>query len=426
MRLPDHNLFLSFALTLGLSPAIATSQVTFDSSIESGNGRNFTQVNANTYSFRLEPDTNAVDRHWFYFVVNGAEGQTLTLRLLETNTTNVPSHWNTARPIASPDGGETWDHVTGSVSHSNNVFSFTHTFESDSERIAFHHPYTWTMLQPKLDEWADSPYAARTILGESVEGRPIWFFQVTGEDGIGDPGEKLGIWIIARQHSAETTSSYSTEALMDYILSEEEGARALRANTVINVVPMVNPDGVIAGNYRQNRTGRNLNRKWDGSANAATSPEVLVIKEAIDEWVSDGYSYDMFLDIHSTSGANPHFAFHAAAGVQPSLYHDPPNYHAHTRQWLSLVNDHAPHFHPTRGASTSTNQQLAYHNQRIQYGVLAFTPEGAYNRQNYGPTPNAWMTPQQHYEVGVAMAKAIVDYYELEAPPTRFDAWELF
>ncbi len=411
------------AITLaGGLVAAGPAEITFDSSFESGNARDFTQVNDTTWSFRLNTDTNSTNSAWYYFEVNGAEGETLTFRLLETNNTNVPHHWSTAHPVASSDGGETWEHVDGPTSHSNNVFSFTHTLESDSERFAFHYPYTWTMAQERMDEWVDSPYVEHSIIGQSVEGRPIRFLQVTDGD-TGAPGEKIGIWIIARQHAAEVTSSYSTEALMDFVLSEEEEARAIRANTVLNVVPMVNPDGVVWGNYRRNRTGRDLNRMWDGSATLAIAPEVVAVQEAIAEWVDEGHSYDMFLDIHSHSGALPHFAFHSASGVQPPLYHDPPNYHAHSRQWLSLVNDHAPFFHPTRGDTSGTNQQLAYHNQRAQYGVLAFTPEGTYSRQNYGPTPSAFQTLVQHRQVGVAMAKAIAEFYELEAPVTRFDAW---
>ncbi len=425
MRFSHHQHFLPLALAAGLMPAIASAQVTFDSSFESGNGHNFTQVNATTYSFNLEPDTNSSDNQWFYFEVNGAEGETLTFRLLDTGSTNVTGHWNTARPIVSSDGGDTWDHVDGPMSHSGGVFSFTHTLATDSERFAFHHPYTWTMLQPKLTEWQASPYADHAIIGESIQGRPIHFFQISDGD-IGDPGEKLGIWFIARLHSAEVTASYTMEAFMDFILSEDEEARALRANAVINVVPMVNPDGVYLGNYRNNEAGVNLNRVWDGSANLTTSPEVVAVETMIEDWVDDGFSYDFFADLHSTSGANPHFAFHANSSQQPPLYHDPASYHDDSRAYLAMVNDHAPHFNPTHGASASTSQQLAYHRQRIHYGVLAFTPEGAYNRQNFGPTPSAWMTPQQHLDVGVAMAKALVDYFELEAPETAVDAWQFF
>ncbi|MCC5875629.1 MAG: succinylglutamate desuccinylase/aspartoacylase family protein [Candidatus Sumerlaeia bacterium] len=420
--MPCKKLWLPATVAALTATSVLTAQVTFDSSFESGNGTNFTQVSPGIYSFQLEPDANSTDRQWFYFEVNGAAGQTITFRLLNTNTHNVTGHWNTARPIFSTDGGLTWDHVGGSTSHSSNVYTFSHTFIENSERIAFHHPYTVTMAEEKMDAWEPHPDVTRTTLGQSVQGRDIDLFRVTDESA-GNDNDKLGFWVICRLHAAEVTASFSTEAFMDFLLSNNPEAVALRQNAVINVVPMANPDGVIIGNYRNNAAGINLNRVWNGTANNNTSPEVVAIQGAIDQWVADGKPYDIFLDMHSTSGANPHFAFHAAANQEPPLYFDPPNYHNHSRAFLAFVNDHAPHFNPTQGASTSTSQLLAYHRQRIQYGVLAFTFEGAYNRQNFGPNSSDWMTPVQHRDVGVAMAKALIDYFEIEVTTSGTDCW---
>lgn len=413
---------LAFGAALLLGAGTLHAQITFDSSFESGNGTGFTLVGG-VYEFQMEPDTLSTDNQWFYFAVSGAEGQTLTFRLTGTNQSNVPSHWNTAWPIASADGGETWVRVDGPVSHSSPNFTFTHEIQSDNERIAFHYPYTVTRADEKIVEWAAHPHVDYSVIGESIQGRPIDLLQIT--DPAVDDSSKIGIWVIARLHSAETTASYSVERFIDYALSSEEDALALRAGAIINVVPMANPDGVVLGNYRNNAAGINLNRVWDGSANASTSPEVLAIQGEIDQWVAEGNSYVHFLDFHSTSGANPHFAFHAAASVQPANYPTPATYHADSRAYLALVNDFAPHFHPTQGASTSTSQLLAYHRQRIQHGVLAFTPEGAYNYQNYGPNAGDFMTIDQHLLTGEAMARALVAYYELEAP-TSVDSWMIY
>ena len=39
-------------------------------------------------------------------------------------------------------------------------------------------------------------------------------------------------------------------------------ARMLRENFVFKVIPMLNPDGVIVGNYRSSLSGLDLNRQW--------------------------------------------------------------------------------------------------------------------------------------------------------------------
>jgi len=50
--------------------------------------------------------------------------------------------------------------------------------------------------------------------------------------------------------------------LIIYLVSEEDDAKLLRDNFVFKIFPMINPDGVIHGNYRCSLIGRDLNRRW--------------------------------------------------------------------------------------------------------------------------------------------------------------------
>ena len=51
------------------------------------------------------------------------------------------------------------------------------------------------------------------------------------------------------------------DGLISYLLSEK--GETLRRHFVIRIVPVLNPDGVIYGNYRCSLLGVDLNRKWD-------------------------------------------------------------------------------------------------------------------------------------------------------------------
>jgi murein tripeptide amidase MpaA len=53
------------------------------------------------------------------------------------------------------------------------------------------------------------------------------------------------------------------EGFLTALLSNKLEAEELRRNFIFKVVPMVNIDGVILGNYRTNLSGNDLNRKWD-------------------------------------------------------------------------------------------------------------------------------------------------------------------
>jgi murein tripeptide amidase MpaA len=43
-------------------------------------------------------------------------------------------------------------------------------------------------------------------------------------------------------------------------LSEE--AREIRKQAVFKIIPMINPDGVVFGNYRTSLSGKDLNRQF--------------------------------------------------------------------------------------------------------------------------------------------------------------------
>jgi murein tripeptide amidase MpaA len=68
------------------------------------------------------------------------------------------------------------------------------------------------------------------------------------------------IIISGRVHPGESNASYIMEGLIEFILSDELEARNLRSNYVFKIIPMLNPDGVIVGNYRCSLSGLDLNR----------------------------------------------------------------------------------------------------------------------------------------------------------------------
>jgi len=50
--------------------------------------------------------------------------------------------------------------------------------------------------------------------------------------------------------------------MIEFLLSNDPEAHDLRNNFVFKIVPMLNPDGVIYGNYRSSLLGVDLNRRW--------------------------------------------------------------------------------------------------------------------------------------------------------------------
>lgn len=64
-------------------------------------------------------------------------------------------------------------------------------------------------------------------------------------------------------HPGECVGSWMMKGAIEFLSDENNlEAEILRQNFVFKIVPMLNPDGVINGNYRCSLAGCDLNRRW--------------------------------------------------------------------------------------------------------------------------------------------------------------------
>ncbi len=68
--------------------------------------------------------------------------------------------------------------------------------------------------------------------------------------------------ISARAHPGETNASWMLRGILDYLTETSPEAETLRETFEFRIFPMLNPDGVINGNYRCNLAGNDLNRRY--------------------------------------------------------------------------------------------------------------------------------------------------------------------
>jgi murein tripeptide amidase MpaA len=92
---------------------------------------------------------------------------------------------------------------------------------------------------------------------------------------------KKTILMVGRLHPGETHSSWLIHGFIRFLLSESPKARELRSRIIFKIVPMLNPDGVIIGNYRCTLCGFDMNRNFGGDTAAAAlrlNPETNTFK----------------------------------------------------------------------------------------------------------------------------------------------------
>ena len=134
--------------------------------------------------------------------------------------------------------------------------------------------------------------------------------------GTGGASKKVA-WLMFRQHSWESGSSWAGDGAVRHLLSNE-GA-ALRDAPLWKVFPMADPDGVARGGVRFNKHGYDLNRNWD-LVKPDVMPEIAAQKKAIFDWLDAGNRIDFFLSIHNTESSEYLAGPPAGAGIGKAVF----------------------------------------------------------------------------------------------------------
>jgi murein tripeptide amidase MpaA len=117
--------------------------------------------------------------------------------------------------------------------------------------------------------------------------------------------KKPVIMIIGRQHSGETHSSFIIHGLINTLCSQNHAANKMRNLYEWWVLPMVNPDGIVAGNYRTNCQGKDMNRHFYSDDDPMADKEGRCSEvETMRDYMKNNLGKDqlkMFIDIHAHS-----------------------------------------------------------------------------------------------------------------------------
>ena len=90
------------------------------------------------------------------------------------------------------------------------------------------------------------------------------------------------------------------KGVLDFLTDPyEEEAKNLRDNFIFKIVPMLNPDGVINGNYRCSLAGCDLNRRWKAPSKIL-HPMIYHVKKLIKTF-SEERELVLFCDLHGHS-----------------------------------------------------------------------------------------------------------------------------
>ena len=326
--------------------AFATPALSFDSRFESGNLARALRRGESEYALFMRDDVCSMPEghvgevphcaQWFYFRVLNARARTpYTLRVV-----NFVKHESVftegLRPLLysrkEEKNGRGWHRAGEDIQYGPTrrtfakrnsdervpfyALSFSLTFPHDDDEcfVAMCYPYTYSDLQGHLRDLSACPQRSRLFsrhaLARTLAGNTLDLLVISDSTldlVAGSPSHKRALVMTGRVHPGETNASFMMHGIIDFLLGPSQYAAQLRAGFVIYVVPMLNPDGVILGNYRCSLSGHDLNRAYP-APHAELHPEICAVKKLARE-LAASQRLAMFMDMHGHSSKKGFFLY---------------------------------------------------------------------------------------------------------------------
>lgn len=395
--------FLSVALTISAAEPLPLTVAT---DFPGGSGE-VQEIDSQRRVVRVRP-TAYKDRGWacwWYFRLDGVTpGETVTV-----DVGDAP--WATPDQAVYSLDGETWRQTEPGERQGKRI---TYRVRLDGRQawLAWGPPFVPVDAERLVQKAARrSPLAEAFVLCQTREGRPVPALRIY-EPG-GEEAERRAVWFQARQHAWESGSSWIAAGLVDWLLSDDAAARALRQQAEIVVVPIMDIDNVHRGAGGKNQVPQDHNRDW---TDQPFHRSVEAAQDAIRRLNAEG-RLDLFIDLHNPS----------AADREPYFYTPPDELLSETgrrnlAQFLAAARQEMTGPLPFKGRTIPSGQKYdPKHWQAISKNwvtrncrehVVAVTLETAWN------TPHS--TTAGYERVGRELGRAVARYLRENAQrPTR-------
>jgi hypothetical protein len=232
---------------------------------------------------------------WWYFKLEGIQpGETITLEV--GGGVWAQPH----RAVFSLDN-EKWTH-TEAGKLVNGRMLYTQKIDAKEAWFAWGPVFTQKHAQALVDNAAKTcPSAKAFEFCKSADGRAVPALRITESKDE----KPFGVWISARQHAWESGGSWVCKGLVDWLVSDDARAAALRKKAVFTIVPIMDIDDVELGAGGKGRVPNDHNRDW---CDTPRWPEVRAAIAEIKRLSAAG-TFDLFVDLHNPSAndKNPYF-----------------------------------------------------------------------------------------------------------------------
>lgn len=261
------------------------------------------------------------DWKWLHFSAADVAGQQLFFSI-DDDFSSGSSRLSDHEMVYSYDG-ESWSFFDHNQL-SSGTYSFWNdgAFTEETVYVAYGVPYSLGKVAAHTASLASSPWVSPTasgdgdfVIGQSTGGvddlgrviapQDLYAYKITDPDS---EAVKQKIVFSSGVHPNETPANHVLEGLVDFLVSDDPRAAALREVAEFYIYPMLNPDGRYAGLNRSTveHMDRDPNRYW----NEFLYDDMKDMKTVAEAMKADtGADVDYFIDLHSYTDTEEHFAY---------------------------------------------------------------------------------------------------------------------
>lgn len=297
-------------------------------------------------------------------------------------------------------------------------------FTQASVYVARYIPYTYSKLLGWLDGLKKRRGVKLSKLGTTEMGREIPYLTITEQSAR--ISSKSRVLVHARTHPGEVGSNFLLEGFVDYLLSSDAMAQRMRRRLIVEIIPMLNVDGVVVGNNRVTPGGLNLEGKWFAHPRhtllldtARVPKEVRLLHARYASLAQEPTPITVALNLHSSAGQPedqmfffPHFGPRERGyqEAEAALYKKQLRFIDLWRRIQGPSWFNAP---PVEGESHFLAKDVpeSWWWRNFQDRVMAISVESVYGRA--GRFSQRWVTPQDMRRLGRSLAQALARYHGL-------------
>jgi hypothetical protein len=315
-------------LTLSGLSTPASGQVLLDASFDHGSLKSYSVVSPTSTT----PTINLVGRdnfygggqwRWLYFRADGLLNKRPTFSISD-NFAGGASRLNTHPMVWSSDGAN-WNFFDNN-GRSGGRFNFSNstTFGANSIQVAYAVPYSYGKSVAHTQQVLATPWAEPTgsgdsngvigmspggvdDLGRTVTPRPIYAYRISDPQTDFPAFTKRKVVVATGMHAGETLGTHTYQGLVDFLVSDDPRAFALRNVVEVYAYPTMNPDGRFAGHSRSTIANPSVDpngywhpTRWTNHGDIRVNGEAMMADVLV-----TAPRVDAFVDFHSTIPSAP-------------------------------------------------------------------------------------------------------------------------